>query len=210
MKAKTLLLTAALTVAAAATSMAQAVYSVNVVGYINLSIPSGLSMIANQLNSTPNNSVQSLFGNPPNGITVNKFNPASGNYDQAIFDPDLGWGDPTSMVLNPGQGAFIDNPGATFTATLVGEVQLTSNVSIPAGLNVYSSVIPQSAPLDQMGFPNPNGALTVSRWNGGGFDLYIFDPDLGWGPGVPTPRVGESFFIDNAGAPLFWSRNFTP
>src|SRR5258707_15596446 len=59
MRTKTLFLTAAFSAAGMATSMAQTVYSVNIVGYINLPIVHGLSLVANQLNASPNNSVVS-------------------------------------------------------------------------------------------------------------------------------------------------------
>ena len=75
MRTKTLLLTAALTAAGVATSMAQ-VYSVNMVGYINQSIPQGFSMIANQLNASPDNKVTTLLPAPPASTSVFKFNAA--------------------------------------------------------------------------------------------------------------------------------------
>jgi hypothetical protein len=189
--------------------MAQAVYSVNVVGYVNKTINPGLSLVANQLNASPNNSVQALFGTPVGPLSVNKFNAAAGNYDQAAFDPDGGWSDPTSMVLNPGQGAFLDNAGAAFTITFVGEVQLTSTVNIHTGLDIYSSVIPQSAPITSMGFPIPTAAVTVFRFNGSSYDSFAFDPDAAeWSPSVPVPNISEAFFIDNTGGNLPWSRTF--
>jgi hypothetical protein len=92
MRTKTLLLTAALSAAGIATSMAQNVYSVNMVGYINKTMPKGLSMIANQLNASPNNKVTTLFGTPalvdlgpgvPGAITINKFNGI--NYDLRVL-----------------------------------------------------------------------------------------------------------------------------
>src|ERR1051325_4212662 len=137
MRTKTILVTAALVAAGITTSMAQAVYSVNIVGYINKPLPHGLSLIANQLNASPDNKVQTLFGTPAGPITVFKFNPTTGNFDQAAFDPDAGWGDPTSMVLNPGEGAFVDNGSDPFTLTLVGEVKLSSTVNIHPGLDTY-------------------------------------------------------------------------
>ena len=73
MRTKTLFLTAALSAVGMATSMAQTVYSVNIVGYINLPVVHGLSLVANQLNAAPNNSVVGLFGTPPGGLTINKF-----------------------------------------------------------------------------------------------------------------------------------------
>src|SRR5687767_2502685 len=127
MRTKTLLLTAALCAAGAATSMAQ-VYSVNMVGYINQPIPAGFSMVANQLNASPDNKVTTLLPAPPNNTAVYKFNKASGGYDTLQF---LGaWeGDDLDMTLNPGEGAFVFAPSA-FSTTFVGEVALSSTVPL--------------------------------------------------------------------------------
>lgn len=214
MRTKALLLTAALGVAGIASSMAQAVYSVNIVGYVNKTLPSGLSMFANQLNATPNNRVSTLIPTAPGSITVSKFNRSAGNFDLAIFDPDAGgWNDPTSMVLNPGQGAFMDNAsGAPLPLTFVGEVQLSSTVNIQTGLDIYSSVIPQAGDLNAIQFPTPPaGVLSLFKFNGSAFDTFVYDADSGgWSPSVPTVAIGESFFIDNpaANGNFPWTRNF--
>jgi len=113
------------------------------------------------------------------------------------------------MVLNPGQGAFVDNASTAFTVTFVGEVQLTSSLTIRPGLDTYSSVIPQSGPLPSLGFPTPTAALTVNRFNGTGFDSFAYDLDLAdWSPSVPTVDVAESVFIDNTGPAFAWPRTF--
>src|SRR6266536_3964680 len=179
MRTKTMLVSALLVAAGITTSTAQAVYSVNIVGYINKSLPHGLSLIANQLNASPDNKVQTLFGTPVASVTVFKFNPTSGNFDQAASDPDLGWTDSTGMVLNPGEGAFVDNGGDPFTLTLVGEVKLSSTSNIHAGLDTYISVIPQAGTLGSLGFPLPGAAVTVCRFNGRTFDCFAFDLDIG-------------------------------
>jgi len=205
-----MLVSALLVAAGITTSTAQAVYSVNIVGYINKPLPHGLSLIANQLNASPDNKVQTLFGTPVASLTVFKFNPTSGNFDQAASDPDLGWTDSTGMVLNPGEGAFVDNGGDPFTLTLVGEVKLSSTVNIHAGLDTYSSVIPQSGPISTLGFPIPPAPLTVYKFNGRTFDSFAFDPDAAaWSPSEPSLNIGEGIFIDNAGALLAWTRTFT-
>ena len=96
MRTKTLLLTAALSAAGLLSASAQtAVYSVNIVGYINKTLGTGLSLIANQLNATPDNSVPTLFGTPAGSVTVSKFNKSRGNFDSAVYDPDSGWSLPT-------------------------------------------------------------------------------------------------------------------
>src|SRR2546427_12593550 len=106
MRTKTLLLTAALTAAGALSSMAQ-VYSVNIVGYINLTIPKGFSMIANQLNASPDNTLATVLASVPENTTVYKFNAVAGHYDSSNFSADNpGWTVP-GMPLTPVEVAFI-------------------------------------------------------------------------------------------------------
>jgi hypothetical protein len=208
MRTKTLILTAALSIAAAATSMAQAVYSVNVVGYINLNIPTGLNLIANQLNASPANRVDVLFGTPVGALSINKFNKVTGNYDNASFDPDGGWIN-GEMLLAPGQGAFVDNPGLPITVTFVGEVQKTSTLNITPALDIYSSVLPINGNLTAMSFPTPVAPITVFRFDRltGNYIPFGFDPDGGWSPSEPTLGVGEAVFMDNtAPAALPWTQ----
>jgi hypothetical protein len=192
--------------------MAQSVYSVNIVGYVNKTLGTGLSLIANQLNHTPNNGVATVIGTPSGPVTVSKFVPATGNFDLAIYDVDAGgWSDPTSMVLNPGQAAFIDNAtGSPLPLTFVGEVQLNSSISISKGLDAYSSVIPQAGDFNALQFPTPPGPITVFKFNGAAFDPFIYDLDAGgWSPGVPSVAIAEGFFIDNgSGVAFSWNRNF--
>jgi hypothetical protein len=216
MRTKTLLLTAALCAAGAATSMAQ-VYSVNMVGYINQSIPAGFSMIANQLNASPDNKVTTLLPAPPNGTSVFKFNKASGGFDQ--LDYFGGWeGDNLDLTLGPGEGAFIRAPSA-FTTTFVGEVALSSTIQLEQGFQIISSALPQSLPLTaptagaaNLEFPVVNGD-EVFQYDpvGGGFRVNSYFG--GWegdNEGVPpTPAIGESFFFRRAAASgPNWSRTF--
>src|SRR6266496_2175431 len=210
MRTKTMIVSALLVAAGITTSTAQAVYSVNIVGYINKSLPPGLSLISNQLNASPDNKVQTLFGSPVGQVTVYKFNPTAGNFDQAAWDPDSGWADATSMVLNPGEGAFVDNGGAAFTLTLVGEVKLSSTVNIHPAIDTYSSVIPQSGLISTLGFPTPTAQLTVYKFNGTAFDSFAFDPDsAAWSPSEPSLNIAEGIFIDNTCPVLAWTRTFT-
>src|SRR5438067_1768307 len=69
MRTKTVVLAAALTVAGALGSMAQ-VYSDNVVGYITLTIPKGFSLIANQLDASPDNTLPTILPSVPENTTV--------------------------------------------------------------------------------------------------------------------------------------------
>ena len=189
---------------------AQPVYSVNVVGYVTKIAPPGLSMFSNQLNADPNNRVQTLIASAPGSITVSKFNAPAGNFDLAIYDPDSGWNDPTSMVLNPGQGAFLDNAtGANLSLVFVGEIQLSSVINIHPGLDVYSSPLPIEGDLNAIGFPTPPCSLSFFKFNGRAYDVYVFDQDAGgWSPTVPTVKIADAFFLDNPCFPIIWTRNF--
>ena len=203
MRTKTLLLSAAVGAVGLLAADAQ-VYSVNSVGYINLTIPVGFSMVANQLN-TGNNTVGSLLPNVPDGTTIYKYNGVG--YDINIFD--AGWGNP-AMTLNPGEGAFIRVVGSALAVTLVGEVPqgAASNQVIPSGFSIRSSTVPQTANLDAMGFPASDGD-TVYRYSNSqqGYVTSIYD--AGWGGGAPVVAVGESFFVRKTGAAANWNRNFS-
>jgi hypothetical protein len=210
MRTKTLLLTAALAAVGVSSSMAQ-VYSVNIVGYVNKSIPSGFAMIANQLGNSPDNKVATIIPTPPEGTIVYKFNPATGGYQVISFLDGAYEGDDVNMTLNPGEGVFIKSPSA-HNVTFVGEV-VKPNVSIPTGFSVRSSVLPQSLPLDQLEFPASEGDI-VYNFNPatGGYKVSSFldgawEGDFG---GAPTPAIGESFFVKHSGAATTWIRTFTP
>jgi hypothetical protein len=210
MRTKTLLLTAALSAAGALTSMAQ-VYSINIVGYVNLSIPQGFSMIANQLNNSANNQLQTLFPAPPNASFFYKFNGIS----YAIDDfTDGAWEGDTSgtMTMNPGEGIFI-NATAPFTATFVGEVQLSSSTPVAHGFNIVSSAIPQQGFLDtDLGYGTPGNAEFTYQFNGISYRINDFT-DGAWegddGGAAPTIKVGEAFWIYNPNPAKTWSRTFS-
>lgn len=207
MRTKTLILTAALGLVGIATSVAQ-VYSVNAVGYVNVAVPVGFSMIANPLDAgTGNNVVSKLFASVPEGTTIYKFNSTTGSYSINTFEFGE-WGN-AAETMAPGDGAFIKNTtAAAFTVTFVGEV-MQGNLSnpIPAGLSIKSSMVPQSGKLDaDLKFPVAEGD-TVYQFNNSknGYDLATFEFGE-WA--APVPKVGESFFVKKAAA-ADWTRTFS-
>src|SRR5262245_46220583 len=121
MKTKLLLLSALVLGAALVGAQAQstnAVYSVNAVGYVNLTIDPGFLLIANPLN-TATNTVSQILPNVPSGTRVFQFDGV--NFVQNIKLP-AGWQNP-NMSFAPGEGLFIQNVTASpFTITCVGEV----------------------------------------------------------------------------------------
>jgi hypothetical protein len=189
--------------------------SANAVGYVKLTIPTGLSLFANQLNNG-NNTVPTLFASTPltGSVTVFKLN-GSGTYDQMMYDQDLGGWNGTGFSLSPGDGAWIDNAsGAVITLKLLGEVpQSHFEINVPNGISYRSSPIPQAGLVSTvLGFPlPPDSAMNISRWvNATGlWQNFSFDPDFGWSPSEPTAAVGESFWIDNPNPATPWTRDFS-
>jgi len=221
MRTKTTILTAALVAAGALTSMAQ-VYSVNEVGYINLAIPTGFSLIANQLNNQPDNTYKTLFptATTANNTVLYKFDNVIGAFGSEQISGGV-WSGGGNTTLNPGEGAFIFTSVA-FTATFVGEVQTgTSTVVQPVGFAIVSSVIPQQGRVYDVGAP---GDGQIDLGNGipsAGQVWYQFDNALGayganqysggWSaePG-PLLKVGESAFVftSGTGGAHNWTRTF--
>jgi len=219
MRTKALLLGAAIGAVGLATSMAQ-VYSVNVVGYVNVTIPTGYSIIANPLVATPDNTIASVM-HPPQALVVYSYNNSSSSYSSAIYDPDPvygGWN--AALDCSPGIGLFVFNSGAPFTMTFVGDVKTGNNLSVPLynGFNLVSSIVPQAGKLQtDLGYvPSapPTGDV-VYKYNNAttSYDSSIFDPDPvygGWDV-EPTLDVGQGCFIKRGqvGAGQSWTRSFT-
>lgn len=181
MRTKTLILSALAGAFCSASLMAQ-VYSVNSVGYINVTCPPGFSLIANQLNNPSNNFISpnlletQMVANSAafNGCTVWKYISGTGpntGWQQYIFNTEYSlfggppWSTPlvTNATMNPGEGVFFNNVNnSAVTLTFVGTVPTGSPVGIPVslypGLNVVSSQVPIAGAIDTtIGLTNGNG-----------------------------------------------------
>jgi hypothetical protein len=194
-----------------ASSMAQ-VYSVNAVGYINVTCVPGFNLIANQLNASPNNNLSTVIPTAPDGAQVYNFVPGSG-YTTATFDSLLpGWD--TDFTVAPGGGVwFRNNQPGNVTVTLVGEVpQGTLNNAIGTGFSLRSSMVPQAANADvlQLSAATQDGDQVSKFTPGAGYSTFTRDSleVSGWSPTTPSFGVGEAFFL-NVLAPRTWSRTFT-
>jgi len=178
MRTKTLLLTAATVVAGFLSAQADTVYSQNVVGYINITVPpGGFTLLGNQLvtgtdAAKTNNNVQAVLTNAisdANFISNTVLYAWNGaGYDvyyyftdadaQNQFDPTFGNGWYTgggafaNVSLNQGAhgGNFLKNASTSpLTITLVGQVlQGTNVISITPGFNTYSIGEPVSTNLN--------------------------------------------------------------
>lgn len=203
MRTKALILTAAIGAAGVAASLAQdPVYSVNAVGYINLDLPAGYTIVANQLNHG-GNTLDEVITGVATGTTFLAYDGSA--FVQSLYIEGLGW-DNKTLTLAPGQAGYVNSPAAQ-SVTLVGEVpQGELTVEIPAGLSMASSAVPQSAFLATIGFPAQTGDV-VTFMRSGAFVESLFIEGLGFTPDA-VPAVGEGFFVTK-GAAATWTRNFS-
>jgi len=212
MKTKAIFAAGLLMAAAAAQSTAQAVFSVNAVGFVNVACPPGFSLIANPL-AAATNTVSALFPSPVSGTVVFKFNPATGGFISTTFSAFLGgWTDP-NMSLVPGEGFFFRNPGATtVTNTFVGNVQQGTLVtSLGSGFSLVSSQVPQQGLVStDLGLPNDSGTTVFTFSNAANsYSSFVFSSFLGgWSPTEPTIGVGQGFFVKRSSSGS-WSRSFS-
>jgi hypothetical protein len=221
MRTKTMLLTAACVAAGALSSMAQNVYSVNVVGYINVTAPPGYSLLGNQLTTT-DTTIVGVLGSANAPATLQNCqvltyvaNPPG--YTQDIYDvPSGGWvdyvtGTVSGRTLPAGSGFFFYNANTTnITLTLVGTVpQGTNTTALAPGYNMLSTVVPVAQALESTnGFPNVNSMLYLTYSVTAGVPGYTqllddIQDSLGWvdyttgTPTEPVPAVGQGYFIYN-------------
>jgi len=218
MRTKTLLLTAALSAAGVASSMAQGtVFSVNAVGYVNTTVGPKFSIIANPLTAS-DNTIGGLFttgiqGTIPDGFQVFRF--VGTSFVSATYDSLNGAFGPTSVtsqVILPGEGVFVRNPLSTaVTITFVGEVsQGTLANTYPKGFSIRASQVPQAGKIDALGFVGVDGDAVFQFDNvkqayvQSGFDGL----NNAWGPPLGTLQVGEGFFLKSANGGS-WNRTFS-
>jgi hypothetical protein len=222
MKAKTLLISAA-TLAAGVMASQAAVYSQNIVGYINVTIPAGqFCLIQNPL-STGNDVLTNVIplGNVPKNTEAYFF--AAGSFGAPYQMTKTGWSpDASTVSVAPGQGFFIQNTAVTnFTLTLVGTV-LSSNsapVALSPGFNLVGAPQPVSGFLQtQMGVPAVKNDF-VYQFNDGGGNYYpeTQATKTGWSPSEPyigtnvNVGVAEAFFYDVNGATTEnWTNSLSP
>jgi hypothetical protein len=212
MRTKTTLLSAVAMAAGLVSSVAQSnVYSVNIVGYVNATIPANqFALLANPL-SAPTNDVVNLGASLPNKSSIQIWNgtgftvagKASGVWDN-------------NFLIPPGTGFFVKTPSTagTITNTFVGNVIVgpgqTNTVALPGGVfSLLGSPIPFAGDLNSSG-PNtlnlgnslPNKS-SVQTWNGTGFVVAgkasgVWDNNL-------TIGVAQGFFVKPASS-TNWSQ----
>ena len=201
-----------------ATSVAQSnVYSLNIVGYVNVPIPGGYSLLANPLKAGATNGANEIM-TPVDGSVYLTWNGASFNY--VSYDTGYGgWIDANLAPsvppqLPPGKGFFFLNPGAAFTQTFVGEVVpapgTTNSLALPGGYSMVGSTLPASAAAitaAPVQLPLIDG-MVILQWNGASYVYSSYDTGYGgWIDANLAPKaepgytVGQGFFFLNPGSP---------
>jgi len=230
MRTKVLVCAAALAVASAFSTMAQNVYSLNVVGYINIPLVEGFNLVANQLDfdgTGTNNTVVNILGtNLPLKTTIYTWNGttyASSTYNTVKGSTTAAWNAP-AVTLNPGQGAWLSIPkgglaGTSSNVTTVGQVDQGSlvnpNLLAAGGFALVGSMVPISGGLQHvLGYTPLVGdkvyqfsASSQSYLPASSYATVKGSSSAAWIPAEPTIGISEGFWLD-AGAGAVWSNYF--
>jgi len=165
MRTKTMLLSALLGALGSVSVHAQNVYSLNTVGYINVTMAPGFNIVSCPLLSSPDpisgipNTIGTLFPNNSNQIVQ----AVVYAYDSAVVGGYIsdtastknnsntnGWKSGGQITILPGQAVWFDNPFPTnLVFTFVGQVESGTNIPNPLynGFNLVSSILPMSGDL---------------------------------------------------------------
>jgi hypothetical protein len=218
MRTKSLCLAAAVLAGGVLAASAQGnVYSLNIVGYVNVVYPPGLTLTGNPLNAGTNNTANGLMPAAlPNKSQIITFNGTS----YTPYGKSAGaW---PALNLPTGTGFFVNNAGATpVTNTLVGEVGPsgtyaggTNTQSIPLGFSLVTTPLPIGGNITSTG-PNtinlaaslPNKAQVITFTPPSTYTP--FGKSAGAFPSVPL-AVGQGFYINTPSAGSNWVQIITP
>lgn len=195
------------------------VYSGNIVGYAVVPINQGFSMIYDPFDfdgTGTNNSVDIIFSNMLNGVTIMAYN--GNGYDTAGYATKTGWSGNTNAINNAlnnlniyGNGFFVKFSSNTNIILLGNVLQGTLTRSYTNGFNIIGSPVPQEGLLQtDLGFiPNNNDTIYRYKSDQSGYITAGYSTKLGWQPNEPKLNVGEAFFLKNTTGGGIWIRNFT-
>jgi hypothetical protein len=108
------------------------VHSLNIVGYYQRALVPGFNLIANQLDGSTNNSLNSILLGVADGATFTKWDSAANTFlTPSVFNQTtLTWS--INYSLNLGEGALLNSPALT-TNVFVGQVAIYTNILIDLG-----------------------------------------------------------------------------
>lgn len=216
MRTKTLLIAAAALAATVISSEAQAVYSANIVGYVNVVAPAGKYVLINNPLTTGNDVITNVIQGAPGGSTLNVWN-GTGFTTYTYSALSKSWKNGATVgnnvPLSPGSAFFLNTP-TLFTNTFVGNVvplvgaSVTNSLVVgyqPVGsLTPYADVITNASTINLQ----VAGGSTFEQWN---VSAQAFQPLFTysalahtWKQGSvatnPVVNVGEGFFVNPSSA----------
>lgn len=175
------------------------------VGYIKKTVPSGYSMIANQLESG-HNTVGALFPAVPDGTQLYKW--IEGKQTWTVNTFNFGEWDHPEITLHPGEGMIVRNGSAPFNVSFVGHVNATLHNRVPLQLAIRSSALPQSGKLSAVlnYVPlDPGHQVYLINGSTGSYSTFTWEGD-GWAPFEPFVEMGEAFWCRNPRNAFIWER----
>jgi len=158
--------------AGVATSMAQNVYSLNIVGYANVQCDTGFHAYSNPFN-VGTNGANEVFPAPLsqwNDTQIQEWTGAS--YNISVFSDDTTVGTTGFVnvngdtqkpvpILGGGKGFIVNNPNASNNIVFVGTVRTGTNSIVVSGPQVRAlgSPLPYAGPIHTLGLTNVAGSL---------------------------------------------------
>jgi len=179
------------------------------VGYYNRSLVVGDNLVANQLNASPDNTLNNiLISTVADGATFTKWDPLANMFLPLSTYDDLTHTWSINYTLNLGEGGLLHSPAAT-VATFVGEVGPYLNSSPPPRQTGW---VPNYADgFYLISCPSPFGDATfeevVGRAPGAGewvsilneatqlYSVTVFD-GASWDNGAPMLTVGQAAWFN--------------
>jgi hypothetical protein len=169
-----------------------------------ISIPSGNSLIANQLDQG-GNTADEIMPTVPDGSVLLKFDNANGSWLAAAYSASCGGWASSGFSLNPGDGAFFQSP-TNFTLTFTGVPHVpVLPVSIPSGAcYLVSRQTNDLGNYQNITGTNPTNGAHVYQWNNAvaSYKVEAFNSGNwtgGGGTTGPTAAIGESLWIAPTG-----------
>jgi hypothetical protein len=213
MRTKTLALSALLGMLGTASLVAQTnVYSINAVGYINVTLYPGYNLITCPLITSPDNTISTLLNNSNGQYQIGSGHSAlratvfqyingigyvAGDQADKTVLPS-GWSQTGTNTILPGQAIWFQNPGTIGTgsnmlATFVGTVPQANNYNLTntlyPGYNLVGSIIPSSGDIvtnsiTDIGTNGPGGnSGLLAKGPSNGDAIFVFDPTYDAGIG---------------------------
>jgi formylglycine-generating enzyme required for sulfatase activity len=170
----------------------------------SIELPSGFTLIANQLENG-GNTLNEVLTLPPAKMEAQifKWNATLQNYDQpALFDGIM-WidnsGDPSTITLSPGEGAVLfvpENAGGGLHTFSGIRRQTTTPPTLVSGWQIISRQVPEPGNYETIVQRPPVEGVMVQRYLVDGVNVFTTTFTNGtWRPSVPTARKGEAWFL---------------